>query len=449
MSQPLLFRHAEVDGGLVDVRVDRGRVSRICDSGRGDVEVAQVIDAVGGALLPGLVDHHVHLLATAAARASVDVSEPRGLAALSDLAGEGWVRAVGARHELTKDDLDAVSRERPIRVQHRSGALWTLNSAGLDAVSRSGGPRSLTRREKDTGQLWRADDRLRTLLPAAGVPDLVSLGRDLLTRGVTAVSDATPTLDAAARTMLGDALPQRIMSMGGEGDGPRKVMVADHELPPLDALVSTFVDVHRAGRAVAVHCVTRESLVLAVVALREAGSHPGDRIEHAAVCDDDVAALMADLGVVVVTQPSLVHQRGDDYLAGCAPQDRPWLWRHAGLLAAGVPVALSSDAPYGDVDPWRAIATAVDRTTISGTVLGADEGVCPLRALNAMLTPPDDPGGRPRTIREGVAADLCLLARPLADTLADPASTMVAATVIGGEVLFRRPGWACASDPPG
>src|SRR5699024_7587801 len=335
-------------------------------SGAGKAEGALLIAAGGGALLPGLGDHHVHLFATAAARASVDVSGPRGLAVLRDVPGDGWVRAVGARRELVRTDLDAVVPDRPIRVQHRSGALWTMNAAGVSEVLRNGGAGALTPQEQGTGQLWRADDRLRTLLPIAQPPDLESLGRELLSRGVTAVTDATPTMAEPAVSMLGEALPQRILSLAGEGEGPRKIVIADHALPALDELVTTFAEVHRAGRPIAVHSVTRESLVLTTVALREAGPLPGDRIEHAAVCDDAGAALLAGLGVVVVTQPSLVRRRGDDYLAECVPHDRPWLWRHAGLLSAGVPVALSSDAPYGDPDPWRSIAAAVDRTTASG-----------------------------------------------------------------------------------
>lgn len=449
MTQPLLLRDAELEGRRVDVRADGGVIARISPAGAGNAAGARVLEAGGGALLPGLVDHHVHLFATAAARASVDVSGPRGLAVLRDVPGEGWVRAVGARREMSRTDLDAVVPDRPIRVQHRSGALWTLNVAGVGEVLRTGGAHALTREEQESGQIWRADDRLRSLLPIAQPPDLESLGRELLSRGVTAVTDATPTVGERSLSMLRDALPQRIVSLAGEGDGPRKIVVSDHALPALDELVTTFSEVHRAGRPVAVHSVTRESLVLTAVALREAGPLAGDRIEHAAVCDDDGAALLAGLGVVVVTQPTLVRRRGDDYLAECLPQDRPWLWRHAGLLAAGVPVALSSDAPYGDPDPWRSIAAAVDRTTASGRLLGADERVSPRRALDAVLTPQDDPGGRPRTVHEGAPADLCLLAGPLDVALTDPASTTVAATIIGGEIHFLQPGWACASGPPG
>ena len=49
----------------------------------------------------------------------------------------GWLRGV-AYHEsvagpLDRDRLDAWVADRPLRVQHRSGALWMLNSAGIPA----------------------------------------------------------------------------------------------------------------------------------------------------------------------------------------------------------------------------------------------------------------------------------------------------------------------------
>jgi predicted amidohydrolase YtcJ len=51
---------------------------------------------------------------------------------------DGWIRAVGY-HEavagpLDRHALDGLSPAVPVRVQHRSGVLWTLNSAGLARV---------------------------------------------------------------------------------------------------------------------------------------------------------------------------------------------------------------------------------------------------------------------------------------------------------------------------
>lgn len=45
-------------------------------------------------------------------------------------------------------------------MQHRRGALWTLNTAAIELIG-SG----LSREERASGQLWRSDARLRALLP--------------------------------------------------------------------------------------------------------------------------------------------------------------------------------------------------------------------------------------------------------------------------------------------
>ena len=61
---------------------------------------------------------------------------------------------------------------------------------------------------------------------------------------------------------------------------PGKKILHDDRLD-LDALTDWITDRHSAGRPAAVHCVTTAQLVVTIAALRAAGSHPLDRIEHA------------------------------------------------------------------------------------------------------------------------------------------------------------------------
>ena len=121
------------------------------------------------------------------------------------------------------------------------------------------------------------------------------------------------------------------------------------------------------------------------------------------------------------------------------PADRPWLWRYAGLLRAGVRVAVSSDAPYGgEPDPWATMHAAATRRLGDGTVLGPDEIVAPERTLATMLTEPEDPSGPARTVVVGSAADLCLLDRPLAaglDAARRGRPMIVPATFVRGQLL--------------
>src|SRR5690606_35391491 len=136
-------------------------------------------------------------------------------------------------------------------------------------------------------------------------------------------------------------------------------------------------------------------LVVTLEALRSSGTHPLDRIEHAAVVPDGSLADLAGRAVTVVTQPNFVAERGDQYLADVAPAEQPELWRVASLLRAGVPVALSTDAPFGDADPWAAMRAAVFRRTPAGHVLGEAECVPASAALQMFLGDP----GRPATPR--------------------------------------------------
>ena len=184
----------------------------------------------------------------------------------------------------------------------------------------------------------------------------------------------------------------------------------------------------------AVHCVTRVALVLALVAWDAAGARPGDRVEHGAVVPPDLRDGVSRLGLTVVTQPHFVAERGDQYLADVEPDDLPFLYPCRSLLDAGIPVGAGSDSPYGDADPWRSIAAAVARRTPSGAVVGPGERVDPAQALALWLGPPGRPGGPPRRVREGARADLCLLRVPLEAALAHPDPSAVAATLIAGRL---------------
>ncbi|MCW2902363.1 MAG: amidohydrolase [Streptosporangiaceae bacterium] len=426
-----LIRDVEVGGDNVDCQVTEGMVTALGPRLEAPVGTL-VLDGRGGALLPGLADHHLHLRAAAAARHSYDLRGGTDLSALSELTGAGWLRVIGAGAPLSRADVDRACSSRPVRVQHRSGAVWTLNSAGVDLL-RAG----LTGEEARTGQLWRSDGRLRRLLGGTVQSGLGELGKELAARGVTHVTDATPDLDDAAVAGLRHAIPQNVLALGSlGGPGPRKLVVADHDLAASDTLNARIAAAHEAGRPVAVHCVTQVALALTIAALDTVGALPGDRIEHAAVCDDAAADRLAEHGVTIVTQSTLFARHGRRYLADTDPADRDHLWRHAGLLARGLAVALSSDGPYGDLDPWHTVAAAVTRRTHDGIPFLPDEAVTPRVALGSLLASPSDPAGAQRAVRTGAVADLCLLADPLGRALAQavtaPDTVGVRATFVAG-----------------
>jgi predicted amidohydrolase YtcJ len=454
MSERLVVRGAEVDGRLVDVDIDGGRITAVEDAaGRGSRADggADVFDADGGALVPGLHDHHIHLMALAAAERSVrvgpgDVIGAEGFAralraADAALAPGRWARAVGYHESvagpLERSVLDAIVPARPVRIQHRGGAMWVLNSAALRflGLERSADAPAGVERATDgelTGRLYGLDPWLGERVPREAL-ELRAVGRMLLDYGVTGVTDATPTERAEDMAVLAAAvadgsLPQRVVVTGGPNLDPDaapelergavKLVVADHRLPDLDDLTAAIAGAH------------------ALAAWDEAGSRAGDRIEHGAVVHPSEAVRIAGHGFTVVTQPAFVAARGDDYLADVDADDRPYLWPCAGLLRSGIAVGGSTDAPFGPADPWPAIAAAVNRRTPSGEVLGADERLDARRALDLFLGLPGAPGGPPRPVAPGAPADLCLLAAPLEEALRSPSASLVAATVRAGRLTL-------------
>ena len=425
----LLLADVELEGDLVDVRVAGGKVVEI---GRSLSSAGQVIEGRGGSLLPGLHDHHLHLFALAAALQSVDCSQSLdGLATATPR--EGWVRGFGVAGSPSRHELDDVRRDVPVRVQHRGGAMWVLNSAALREVASvldDSGDVERDTMGQPTGRLFRYDARLRDVLPSTP-PDLSVVVAQLHRYGITGVTDATPDLMPEAVATLTSVAGLSVTLLGG-AEGPRKLLLRDHDLPTYADLLAIVEETRAAGRPVAVHCVTRESLVLTLAVLREVGSVPGDRIEHAAVVPPELTADIRDLDLAVVTQPSFLRLRGDDYLRDVDPVDVPCLYPYASLIEAGVRVTASSDAPYGELDPWRSIQDATQRMSGSGQILGVTERVSFEVALAGYLSPPQDPGGPPRRVTVGSRADLCLLTgNPGAE------GSRVRAVVAGGRLVLN------------
>lgn len=432
----LIQRAALLDGRVVDIRVG---AQIIAVAERLTPEAGeQVYDAAGGAVIPGLHDHHVHVHSAAAAADSVrvgpgEVGDGDALArvlAAAEPGVDGWIRAVGY-HEavagsLDRDRLDALAPSVPVRVQHRSGILWTLNSAGLAAVGLADHP---------DGRLYSADRTWADDLQRRDTA-LDELSDRLCALGVTGITDATPDLDIGAMVKLDEVHRHGGMRQRLHHLAPGKRILHDDALD-LDELTGWVARRHRDGAPVAVHCVTAAQLIVTMAALRAAGGHPDDRIEHAAVVPDDCLAELAALGVTVVTQPNFVAERGDQYLADVPVDEHRQLWRVAALLGAGVKVALSTDMPFGNGDPWACMRAAVHRRTAAGAVLGEAECIDARTALELFLGTATAPAV-PRTVAPGQPGDLCVLAVEPATMLRELDGDAVTATVIGGDIAYRR-----------
>ncbi|SEE97325.1 Predicted amidohydrolase YtcJ [Streptomyces sp. 3213] len=413
----MLIRNVEVSGHAapVDVRIEGGRIAEIGPElpGRGDV------DGRGGALLPGLHDHHIHLAALAAESASVrvgptDVRDRTAFAAALATGPPGeWVRAVGYHEcvagELDRWTLDALVPDRPVRVQHRTGALWVWNSAALRAAGLDG-----------DGRFWREDERLRGFVPPVRL-DLEGVGRRAAALGVTGFTNADPH-PAGGLTQMLSILPQRLLVMGV--DEPVKLMLDDPTLPTPSQLARTIGEIR--PRPVAVHCVTRVQLLVTLLALEEAGPADGDRIEHGSVIPAETIPWLRRLGVTVVTQPHFPVERAAAYATDVDADDRPHLYRCRTLTEAGIPLAAGTDAPYGTPDPWAVMRAATERD--------AGERLQPGAALRLFTGEPQHPA-RTRRVVVGAVADLCLLHVPLRTALDALSGELVRAAYVSGRSI--------------
>jgi predicted amidohydrolase YtcJ len=454
---------------LVDVRCVEGRIAEVGPCLRRSAHDT-VLAGAGAALLPGLHDHHIHLLALAALRNSVqcgppDVSDRAQLErALRAGHASGWLRGVGYHESVAGDldrrQLDRIRSDRPLKIQHRSGKLWIVNSLAAQLLSldeNAGLPGiELDATGRPSGRLFWLDGWMREQLAQSGpvsMPSLAGVSRLLASFGVTGVTDATPDNDRFAMAHFTSAaasgeLLQAVRVMGNQvlpesgcaqvQRAERKVMLDENTLPDWDDLLVVFETAHRQGRPVAVHCVTPAELVLTLSVLREVGPHPGDRIEHCSLVPNEILPLLREVGVRVITQPGFIHERGDQYLHGVAPAEHGELYRCNTLLVHGIRLAGSTDAPYGNPDPWAAMRAAVDRRSRAGIALGQAEQLSPEQALALFTSAADDPGGASRTIAVGEVADLCLLNCTWQEARLRLCSADVRATLRDGTLIFEQ-----------
>ena len=388
----------------------------------------EIIDCKDRALIPGIVDDHLHLFAAAAARMAADcrpAATPTVESVLSALREspprrDCWIRGYGyddsplglGRH-LTRYDLDSVEWERPVRVEHRSGHACVMNGAGLaaagigrDTPDPPGGTIARDAHGEPTGLLLDMEAWLRQRLEArVEASELRSAIRDLadalLSYGITAVTDAGADngIDRwrAFEGLLADgAIPLRVTMMVGAGRldelrlagfkygdlragglltlGPAKIMFTASSgsmHPDFDTLCRIVAEAHDIGFPVAIHAVEREAVVASALALMD---HPApignDRIEHCGECPPDVAELVAASSAQAVTNTGFLHYDGERYRRTVDSDLLPHLYPAGALDALGVRVSLGSDAPVVEPNPWAAMAAAVERRTAEGHALG-------------------------------------------------------------------------------
>ncbi len=459
----MLIQNAEIWGhGLADLRIANGRITQI-----GQLKAQPhepTLNAQYCALIPGLHDHHIHLAALAVRHASIvcgppEISDEAGLSArLTSHLGDGWMRGI-AYHESVMGlpcaaQLDQIIAHRPLRIQHRSGRMWLLNSLALAQLLKRASPPPGLERENDkyTGRLFDEDAWLQRAL-ASTPPPFAVVSKQLSAYGITGLTDMSPRNDPAIAAhftteIASNALQQRVIlagtlalataSSGAWQCGPAKLHLHENALPDLDETMQFIASAHAQNRGVAVHCTSEVEMIFALAALQSAGTSAKDRIEHAGITTDAMLDDIARLGLSVVSQPHFIAEKGDAYLRDVEPCHHAALYRLASFAHAGVPLAAGSDAPFASADPWASIAAAISRQTPSGAIIGADEALSPEAALALYLADPMELA-RQRRIYIGAPADLCLLNQPWHIARNALNSNLVRATIMGGNCVYQAP----------
>lgn len=465
----------------VDVFVAGGRIVDIAPTGA-IRPVGEVLDAEGGWLVPGLWDHHVHVVQWALVAERVALGEAASAAEAAALMGaaapqDGRRIGTGFRDAFWADEptlalLDAATGEIPTYLINADVHSVWLNSAALRREGFAHDASGVLREET----AFEISRRLNALDPAVGDRRVAEMARAAAARGIVGLTD----LDMAwndeswARRVAGgfDTLrvsygiyPEHLdraiaagLRTGEEVAGSRglvrtgslkvitdgslgtRTAACSHPYPgdPHDhgLLAVGAAELHDlmtratgAGLDSAIHAIgdVANSAALDAFALTGAVG----TIEHAQLVAHADVPRFARLGVAASVQP--VHALDDRDLT-----DTIWATQTAlpyplrALSDAGANLLFGSDAPVSPLDPWAAMAAAVFRTRDGRDPWQLAQAVAFDTALAASTRGGSADGGR---IEPGAVADLALCTSdPRVGGEPELASTAVAATVLGGRI---------------
>jgi len=474
---------------LVDVRIDDGQITSIgyLAPGTAGSPASRTVDLGERWIIPGLWDNHVHFSQWAQTSRRLDVSEAASaqaaarlvenrlaaLAALPTAGDQDRLVGFGFRDGLWPDEpsralLDAASGSVPVvLVSGDLHSCW-LNSAALAVYGFAGHQTGLLREddafavEHAIDNVPEADldawaDEAARAAAARGVVGIVDLemtwNLDVWRRRIGAGSDSLRVDFGLYTHHLDDAIEQGLASgqvIAGTGGlltvGPYKVITdgslntrtaycfdaypglsGDHDRGMLTVPAADLTALMRrawaAGIRPAVHAIGDQANSLALDAFEAVGCTGS--IEHAQLLTEADVARFARLGVTASVQPE--HALDDRDVA-----DRYWAgrtdraFRLGDLLAAGVHLALGSDAPVAPLDPWVAISAAVGRSRGERAAWHPDQAISRQAALAASAR------GR-HGIAVGQPADLAVCEiDPFVASVADLRRMPVAATLLGG-----------------
>jgi predicted amidohydrolase YtcJ len=202
---------------------------------------------------------------------------------------------------------------------------------------------------------------------------------------------------------------------------------------------------HRLGFQCTVHAVGDRAIEQTLNAMARAQREAPraglrHRIEHCGICPGDLQTRVHAQRIIPIVQPAFFWEFGDGYIANYGQGRADTMFPARSLLARGVPVAGSSDAPVTRQAPLLGIEQALTRATMDGQVCGPDERVDLTAAIRmhtingAFASFEEDLKG---SLEPGKLADLVVLGDDLTRVPAREIRQLpVVMTVSGGRVVY-------------
>jgi predicted amidohydrolase YtcJ len=410
------------------------------------------IDLGGKTVVPGFIDAHTHPAYSGYRHLKQVDCDLRSIVAIQGALRERAARTppgtwiVGFKYDdtktsegrrLTRDDLDGVSREHPVFVEHRGGHTAYLNSSAFQkaGVSEQTADPAGGRFERDpaSGRLTgraaeTAKDVIEATIPSTLTRDERRQGVELISRmmarsGITSVHDAGASPDdlqayqdaraegtlrlrvyclitanhldtmlaAGVRSGLGDEW-LRVGAVKAVCDGSISERTARLSEPyvgrpadrgilvtPEAELYETLRKAHAADWQLGVHCNGDEAIdiVLRVyerLQRERPRRDPRFRLEHCTLINDALVARIKALGAIPTPFSTYVYYHGEKMREyGAARLERMFALRS--FLDAGVRATQASDYPPGPFEPMMALQSEVTRTDVKGTVWGGRQRI--------------------------------------------------------------------------
>jgi predicted amidohydrolase YtcJ len=498
-----------IEGGLIKAIGRHEDLQSLVQSG------TTLLDAEGGTLMPGFNDSHMHIWKLGNLKTfMLDLRSAESLDHMLSLLTEylkkfpeaAWITARGFNEAgwptgmmPTKDDLDKVSRDKPIYVIHTSAHRAVANSkalqiAGITAHSKipEAGEMQIGANGKPNGIFSEtALALIANHIPAYTKKELkmmVAAAREEMYRyGITAATDPAvdPVLLDAYYEMNRDqqlgfrlnAIPI-LLPDGSE----QAYLVPDYFDSPFfkvnavkffsdgglssgtAALKRTYKDSNEhgilrlkrnqyfrlsseslaKGLGIATHAIGDAAIDLVISVYKELGnSFPGiiNRIEHLGLPDKHNLNDMAKYGIAASMQPIFIHELGRNFIKYLDDDYLSRCYPVKSVLQNGILVALSSDAPVvQNLNPLKGVESAVTRKDRDGNTIAVQEAITISEALKAYTLDAARIGNLTDVgiLEDGKIADIVILDRnPLLTSAQELSRINVQKTFIGGKMVWR------------